>query len=83
MNMLSYRSYCHETSHIFRGCAKRRSRRSCWDCGVEDHIAAECVRYKPNKKARKTAQLTKEVARSCDKSIPAFTQITPDYHPIC
>jgi hypothetical protein len=48
-----YCRYCHEEDHVFAHCPKRKTRHTCWNCSVVGHIAAECLREKPSKNARK------------------------------
>lgn len=37
-------------------CPKRRARYTCWNCGVDGHMAASCTRDKPSKRARKQTE---------------------------
>ncbi|EIE84390.1 hypothetical protein RO3G_09100 [Rhizopus delemar RA 99-880] len=48
-----YCRYCHEEGHVVANCPKRRIKHTCWTCGAVNHLAAECSRDKPSKKARK------------------------------
>ncbi|KAG1274968.1 hypothetical protein G6F66_012872 [Rhizopus arrhizus] len=47
--MPHYCRYCHEEGHVVVDCPKRRARASCWNCGIDGHIAASCTRDKPSK----------------------------------
>ncbi|KAG1320204.1 hypothetical protein G6F57_019730 [Rhizopus arrhizus] len=50
--MPHYCRYCHEEGHVVVDCPKRRARTSCWNCGIDGHMAASCTRDKPSKRAR-------------------------------
>ncbi|KAG0975222.1 hypothetical protein G6F29_011689 [Rhizopus arrhizus] len=54
--MPHYCRYCHEEGHVVVNCPKRRARYTCWNCGVDGHMAASCTRDKPSKRARKQTE---------------------------
>ncbi|KAG0934421.1 hypothetical protein G6F29_010006 [Rhizopus arrhizus] len=49
--MPHYCRYCHEEGHVVVDCPKRRARTSCWNCGIDGHMAASCAHDKPPKRA--------------------------------
>ncbi|EIE91395.1 hypothetical protein G6F46_011881 [Rhizopus delemar] len=73
--MPHYCRYCHEEGHVVVGCPKRRARTSCWNCGIDGHMAASCTRDKPSKRARKQPEANVAVQSSVEQA-PTSLAIT-------
>jgi hypothetical protein len=73
--MPHYCRYCHEEGHVVVDCPKRRARTSCWNCGIDGHMAASCTRDKPSKRARKQPEANVVVQSSAEQA-PTSLAIT-------
>ncbi|EIE78414.1 hypothetical protein RO3G_03118 [Rhizopus delemar RA 99-880] len=73
--MPHYCRYCHEEGHVVVDCPKRRARTSCWNCGINGHMAASCTRDKPSKRARKQPEANVAVQSSVEQA-PTSLAIT-------
>ncbi|KAG1580675.1 hypothetical protein G6F48_010297 [Rhizopus delemar] len=79
--------YCHEEGHVVADCPKRRIKHTCWTCGAVDHLAAECSRDKPSKKAGKqpaaisrpfTSVEPIEITSPMEQSVTSDKNIVPE-----
>ncbi|KAG0976599.1 hypothetical protein G6F29_010686 [Rhizopus arrhizus] len=66
--MPHYCRYCHEEGHVVVDCPKRRARTSCWNCGIDGHMAASCTRDKPSKRARKQPETSVAIQPSVEEA---------------
>ncbi|KAG1414576.1 hypothetical protein G6F58_006891 [Rhizopus delemar] len=63
-----YCRYCHEEGHVVVDCPKRRARASCWNFGIDGHIAASCARDKPSKRAHKRPETNVAIQPSVEEA---------------
>ncbi|KAG1048416.1 hypothetical protein G6F43_009192 [Rhizopus delemar] len=63
-----YYRYCYEKWRVIVVCPKRSTRTSCWNCGIDGHMAARCARDKPSKRTRKQPETSIAIQPSVDQA---------------
>ncbi|KAI8387394.1 hypothetical protein BD560DRAFT_382345 [Blakeslea trispora] len=80
--MPRYCKYCHAEGHSVADCEKRKTKFTCWTCGVAGHMAASCPKDAPQKKPRAKAPVATSFDFEWPKDNPVLGSKRPRHgHP--